>query len=140
MRHGNLGRKLNRTHEHRKALLKNMAISLIQYEQIETTLPKAKEMKREIDKIITIAKNAEKKGVLHATRQLFAILRDENIVKKLLTVIAPRYRERNGGYSRVMKAGFRYGDNAPLAVIELVDRDPAAKPRKVVEETEEATS
>ncbi len=132
MRHGNLGRRLNRTASHRKALLKNMTISLIQYEQIKTTLPKAKELKRFIDKIITIGK----KGGLHATRQAFAILRDDAIVKKLMTTLASRYATRNGGYSRVIKAGFRYGDNAPMAIIELVDRDPSAKPSKAVIEVD----
>lgn len=123
MRHGIKGRKLNRTSSHRKALFKNMANALIKHEQIVTTLPKAKEMKRFIDKLITLGK----RGGISRRREAFAILRDEAMVKKLFDVLADRYSERNGGYSRVLKAGFRYGDNAPRAVIELVDRDVSAK-------------
>ncbi|SET69267.1 50S ribosomal protein L17 [Oceanicella actignis] len=123
MRHGNGYRKLNRTHEHRKAMFANMATSLIIHEQIKTTLPKAKELKRIIDKIITLGK----RGDLHARRQAAAQLKSEEAVKKLFDVLGPRYAERPGGYSRVLKAGFRYGDMAPMAIIELVDRDPAAK-------------
>ncbi len=123
MRHGHGYRKLNRTHEHRKAMFANMAASLIEHEQIKTTLPKAKELKRVIDKIITLGK----RGDLHARRLALAEIKQEEQVKKLFSVLGPRYKDRAGGYSRVLKAGFRYGDMAPMAIIELVDRDPAAK-------------
>ncbi len=123
MRHGNGYRKLNRTHEHRKAMFANMAASLIEHEQIKTTLPKAKEMKRIVEKLITLGK----RGDLHARRQALASIGQEAAVKKLFETLGPRYQERQGGYSRVLKAGFRYGDMAPMAIIELVDRDPAAK-------------
>jgi large subunit ribosomal protein L17 len=123
MRHGHGYRKLNRTHEHRKAMFANMASSLIVHEQIKTTLPKAKELKRIIDKLITLGK----RGDLHARRQAHAQLKQDEAVKKLFEVLGPRYAERNGGYSRVLKAGFRYGDMAPMAFIELVERDPSAK-------------
>ncbi len=123
MRHGNSGRKLNRTSSHRKAMFANMAASLIKHEQIVTTLPKAKEMKPIIDKLITLGK----RGDLHARRQAISQIRDVAMVKKLFDTLGERYKERQGGYSRVLKAGFRYGDNAPMAVIELVDRDPAAR-------------
>ncbi|WP_153768603.1 50S ribosomal protein L17 [Labrenzia sp. CE80] len=123
MRHGNSGRKLNRTSSHRKAMFANMAASLINHEQIVTTLPKAKEMKPIIDKLITLGK----RGDLHARRQAISQIRDVAMVRKLFDVLGERYKDRQGGYSRVLKAGFRYGDNAPLAVIELVDRDPAAR-------------
>lgn len=123
MRHGHGYRKLNRTHEHRKAMFANMAASLIEHEQIKTTLPKAKELKRVIDKIITLGK----RGDLHARRLALAEIKQEEQVKKLFAVLGPRYKERQGGYSRVLKAGFRYGDMAPMAIIELMDRDPAAK-------------
>ncbi|MEO1688735.1 MAG: 50S ribosomal protein L17 [Pseudomonadota bacterium] len=123
MRHGHGYRKLNRTHEHRKAMFANMASSLIEHEQIKTTLPKAKEMKRIIDKLITLGK----KGDLHARRLAISKIRQEEAVKKLFDVLGPRYAERSGGYSRVLKAGFRFGDMAPMAIIELVDRDPEAK-------------
>ncbi|WP_417688782.1 50S ribosomal protein L17 [Roseibium sp.] len=123
MRHGNSGRKLNRTSSHRKAMFANMAASLIKHEQIVTTLPKAKEMKPIIDKLITLGK----RGDLHARRQAIAQIRDVAMVKKLFDTLGERYKDRQGGYSRVLKAGFRYGDNAPMAVIELVDRDPAAR-------------
>jgi large subunit ribosomal protein L17 len=131
MRH-NLGyRKLNRTPEHRKALFKNMLNSLIKYEQIVTTLPKAKELKPLIDKVITIGK----KNNLSNKKRLFSKLQDKKSVVKVFDVLSSRYQKRNGGYSRVLKAGFRYGDNAPMAVIELVDRDTEAKkvdkPKKV---------
>ena len=123
MRH-NLGyRKLNRTPEHRKALFKNMLNSLIKYEQIVTTLPKAKELKPLIDKVITIGK----KNNLSNKKRLFSKLQDKKSVVKVFDVLSSRYQKRNGGYSRVLKAGFRYGDNAPMAVIELVDRDVEAK-------------
>ncbi|POF31544.1 50S ribosomal protein L17 [Roseibium marinum] len=123
MRHGKSGRKLNRTSSHRKAMFANMAASLIKHEQIVTTLPKAKEMKPIIDKLITLGK----RGGLHARRQAISQIRDTAMVAKLFETLGERYKDRNGGYSRVLKAGFRYGDNAPLAVIELVDRDPEAR-------------
>lgn len=123
MRHGAGYRKLNRTHEHRKALFSNMAGSLIEHEQIKTTLPKAKELKRVIDKLITLGK----RGDLHARRQAASKLKQDMYVTKLFDVLGPRYKERQGGYVRVLKAGFRYGDMAPMAIIEFVDRDPAAK-------------
>ena len=123
MRHARGYRRLNRTHEHRKAMFANMVCSLIEHEQIKTTLPKAKELKRIIDKVITLGK----RGDLHARRLAHADIRQDAAVKKLFDVLGPRYQERSGGYSRVLKAGFRYGDMAPMAIIELVDRDPAAK-------------
>jgi len=123
MRHARGYRRLNRTHEHRKALWANMSGSLIEHEQIKTTLPKAKELKRIIDKLITLGK----RGDLHARRQAAAQLKQDAHVAKLFEVLGPRYAERNGGYCRVLKAGFRYGDMAPMAIIELVDRDPEAK-------------
>ncbi|MFW2589118.1 50S ribosomal protein L17 [Sagittula sp. SSi028] len=123
MRHAKGYRRLNRTHEHRKALWANMAGSLIEHEQIKTTLPKAKELKRVADKLITLAK----RGDLHARRQARAQLKQDMHVSKLFDVLGPRYAERNGGYTRVLKAGFRYGDMAPMAIIELVDRDVDAK-------------
>ena len=123
MRHARGYRRLNRTHEHRKALFANMAGSLIEHEQIKTTLPKAKELKRVADKLITLAK----KGDLHARRQAASQLKQDAHVAKLFEVLGPRYAERNGGYTRVLKAGFRYGDMAPMAIIEFVDRDVDAK-------------
>ncbi|MCC5975431.1 MAG: 50S ribosomal protein L17 [Rubellimicrobium sp.] len=123
MRHASGYRRLNRTHEHRKALFANMAGSLIEHEQIKPTLPKAKELKRVIDKLITLGK----RGDLHARRQAAAQLKQDMHVAKLFEVLGPRYQERQGGYSRVLKAGFRYGDMAPMAIIELVDRDRDAK-------------
>ena len=126
MRHGNSNRKLNRTHEHRKAMFANMVCSLIEHEQIQTTLPKAKELKKIVDKYITLGK----KGSLHSRRQAISHLKQNSAVIKLFETLAPRYKERNGGYTRVLKAGFRYGDAAPLAVIELVDRDASAKGAK----------
>ncbi|WP_425073678.1 50S ribosomal protein L17 [Sagittula sp. S175] len=123
MRHAKGYRRLNRTHEHRKALWANMAGSLIEHEQIKTTLPKAKELKRIADKLITLGK----RGDLHARRQARAQLKQDMHVSKLFDVLGPRYAERNGGYTRVLKAGFRYGDMAPMAIIELVDRDVDAK-------------
>lgn len=123
MRHGKKGRKLNRTASHRKALFSNMANALIKHEQIITTLPKAKELRRVVDRLISLGK----RGDLHARRQAFAKLRDDAMVAKLFDVLADRYKERPGGYTRVLKAGFRYGDSAPRAVIELVDRDESAK-------------
>ncbi len=123
MRHGNGYRKLNRTHEHRKAMFANMVCSVIEHEQIKTTVPKAKELKRIIDKVITLGK----KGDLHARRIAVSRIRQVKAVQKLFEVLGPRYKERNGGYSRVLKAGYRYGDMAPMAIIELVDRDVTAK-------------
>jgi large subunit ribosomal protein L17 len=123
MRHGKVHRKLNRTAEHRKAMFANMAASLIKHEHIITTLPKAKELRPIVEKLVTLAK----KGGLHARRQAVAEIHDVAQVKKLFEVIGPRYKERDGGYTRIMKAGFRYGDNAAKAVIEFVDRDVEAK-------------
>jgi len=123
MRHANRGRKLNRTHEHRSAMFANMAAALIKHEQISTTLPKAKDLRPIVEKLITLAK----KGGLHARRQAISQVGDEEQVKKLFGVLADRYRDRNGGYTRVLKAGFRYGDSAPMAVIEFVDRNPDEK-------------
>ena len=123
MRHGLSGRKLNRTSTHRKAMFANMAASLIRHEQIVTTLPKAKELRPIVDKLITLGK----KGRLHDRRRAFAFLRDDDMTAKLFETLGPRYQERNGGYTRVLKAGHRYGDSAPMAVIELVDRDEDAK-------------
>jgi len=123
MRHGVAHRKLNRTASHRRAMFANMAASLIEHEQIVTTLPKAKELKPIMDKLITLAK----RGDLHARRQAISKIRDKDQVAKLFETLGPRYAERAGGYTRVLKAGFRHGDNAPMAVIELVDRDPEAK-------------
>ena len=123
MRHKSGYRKLNRTHEHRKSMFSNMICSLIEHEQITTTLPKAKELKRMMDKIITLAK----KGDLHSRRIIVSRIKQEEAVRKLFEIIAPRYKNRNGGYGRVIKAGFRYGDMAPKAIIELVDRDLLAK-------------
>lgn len=126
MRHRKQGRKLNRTASHRKAMFANMAAALIEHEQIVTTLPKAKELRAVVDKLITLGK----KGTLHARRQAIARTRDIEQSKKLFDVLGPRYKDRNGGYTRVLKAGYRYGDNAPMAVIELVDRDVDAKGAK----------
>jgi large subunit ribosomal protein L17 len=123
MRHGMSGRKLNRTSSHRKAMFVNMAVSLLTHEQIETTLPKAKELRRVADKMITLGK----RGNLHARRQAVSILKDRALVGKLFSTLAERYKERSGGYTRVLRAGYRYGDSAPMAIIELVDRDPDAK-------------
>ena len=123
MRHGMKGRKLNRTSAHRKALLNNMAASLLKHEQITTTLPKAKELRPFTEKLITLGK----RGDLHARRQAVSVLKDKALVAKLFDALAERYKERQGGYIRVLKAGFRYGDNAPMAIIELVDRDESAK-------------
>ena len=123
MRHGMSGRKLNRTSSHRKAMFVNLAQALVKHEQIKTTLPKAKDLRPIVEKMVTLGK----RGGLHARRQLISHLRDEKLVAKLMTVLADRYKARSGGYTRVLKAGFRYGDMAPMAVIEFVDRDPAAK-------------
>lgn len=123
MRHARGYRRLNRTHEHRKALFANMAGALIEHEQIKTTLPKAKELRPIIEKMITLAK----RGDLHARRQAASKLKQEAYVAKLFEVLGPRYKDRQGGYVRVMKAGFRYGDMAPMAIIEFIDRDVDAK-------------
>src|ERR1700724_1318493 len=123
MRHGKDHRKLNRTAEHRRAMFGNMAAALIKHEQITTTLPKAKDLRPIVEKLVTLGK----RGDLHARRQAIAQIRDVPMVKKLFEVLGPRYKERNGGYTRIMKAGFRYGDNAPVAVIEFVDRYESAK-------------
>ena len=139
MRHGSGYRRLNCTAEHRKALFANMAGSLIEHEQIKTTLPKAKELKRIAEKLITLGK----RGDLHARRQAASRLKQDAHVAKLFDILGPRYAERNGGCVRVLKAGFRYGDMAPMAIVELVDRDPDAKgaadrERLAVEEASEA--
>jgi large subunit ribosomal protein L17 len=123
MRHGMANKKLNRTSEHRKALLKNMLNSLIKYEQIKTTLPKAKFLKPQADKIITLGK----KDTLHNTKMLISQLQDSKSANKIKKTLSKRYEKRSGGYTRIIKAGFRYGDNAPMAIIELVDRDVEAK-------------
>ncbi|WP_411837549.1 50S ribosomal protein L17 [Paracoccus sp. ME4] len=123
MRHARGYRRLNRTHEHRKALFANMSGSLIEHEQIKTTLPKAKELRPIVEKLITLAK----RGDLHARRQAAAALKQDMHVAKLFDVLGERYKDRQGGYVRIMKAGFRYGDMAPMAIIELVDRDTSAK-------------
>jgi large subunit ribosomal protein L17 len=123
MRHGKVHRKLGRKPEHRKAMFANMAAALIKHEQIVTTLPKAKELRPVFEKLITLGK----RGDLHARRQAISQVRDIAMVKKLFDVLGPRYKERSGGYTRVLKAGYRYGDNAAVAVIELVDRDESAK-------------
>jgi len=123
MRHARGYRRLNRTHEHRKAMFANMSGSLIEHEQIKTTLPKAKELRRVIEKLVTLAK----RGDLHARRQAASQLKQDMHVAKLFDVLGPRYAERQGGYVRVLKAGFRYGDMAPMAIIEFVDRDVDAK-------------
>jgi large subunit ribosomal protein L17 len=137
MRHGKAHRKFNRTAEHRKAMFANMAAALIKHEQIVTTLPKAKDLRPVVEKLVTLGK----RGDLHARRQAASELGDDAMVKKLFDVLGPRYKERNGGYTRVLKAGFRYGDSAPVAVIEFVDRDVDAKgqdsgpvPEKVIKE------
>ena len=123
MRHRHRGRKLNRSSAHRKAMFANLASALIKHEQITTTLPKAKDLRRVVERLITLAK----RGDLHARRQALARLPEPAIVRKLFDVLAERYQDRPGGYTRVLKAGYRYGDCAPLAVIELVERDPDAK-------------
>ncbi len=141
MRHRKAGRKLNRTPSHRRALFANMAAALIKHEQIVTTLPKAKEMRRVADRLITLAK----RGDLHARRLAVSRVRDERMVAKLFEVLGPRYKERSGGYTRVLRAGFRYGDSAPMAVLELVDRDTEARgqdsgPTQEADEAEDAAA
>ena len=135
MRHKLAYRKLNRTSEHRKALFKNMLNSLIKYEQITTTLPKAKELKPKIDKVITLGK----KNNLQSKKNLFSQLLDKSSVDKLINKLSQRYEKRKGGYSRIIRAGFRYGDHSPLAIIELIDRDVEAKKIDVKKKTEENT-
>jgi large subunit ribosomal protein L17 len=138
MRHGNAQRKLNRTASHRRAMLANMTASLIRHEQITTTLPKAKELKPVFERLVTLAK----KGDLSARRLAIARIRDKDAVAKLFATLGPRYKDRAGGYVRVLKAGFRHGDAAPMAIVELVDRDPEAKgaedKARVAAETEAA--
>ena len=136
MRHGNSGRKLGVTSTHRKAMFANMAVALIKHEQITTTLPKAKELRGFVEKLITLGKG----GTLAHRRLAQSKLRDLDMLKKLFEVLGPRYKDRNGGYTRVLKAGFRYGDNAPVAIIEFVDRDRSAKGKdsKLAPVTEEA--
>jgi large subunit ribosomal protein L17 len=123
MRHGNAHRKFSRTAEHRRAMFGNMCAALIKHEQITTTLPKAKDLRPIIEKLVTLGK----RGGLHARRQAISEIRDVAMVKKLFDVLGPRYKDRHGGYTRVLKAGFRYGDSAPVAVIEFVERDVDAK-------------
>jgi large subunit ribosomal protein L17 len=123
MRHRMSGRKLNMKSAHRESMFANMTVSLLRHEQIKTTKPKAKELRGFADKMVTLGK----RGTLHARRQAFAFLRDDGVVKKLFDSLAERYKDRHGGYTRVLAAGHRYGDDAPMAVIELVDRDPDAK-------------
>ena len=127
MRHLNAGRKLNRTSAHRKAMFANMACALIKHEQIKTTLPKAKSLRPVVEKLVTLAKNGSGDSKLHAQRQALSQIREPEMVRKLFDVLGPRYAGRPGGYTRVMKAGFRYGDNAAMAFIEFVDRDVDAK-------------
>jgi len=138
MRHRKSGRKLNRTASHRKAMFANMAAALIKHEQIVTTLPKAKELRAVVDRLITLGK----RGGLHARRQAISRVRDKAMAAKLFETLGPRYKDRPGGYTRVMRAGFRFGDNAPMAVIELVDRDESARGQDsgpvMVDETQEA--
>jgi large subunit ribosomal protein L17 len=123
MYHGRAKRRFNRTHEHRKAMFANLSQALIKHEQIVTTLPKAKDLRPVVEKLVTLGK----RGDLHARRQAIAEIKDADLVKKLFEVLAPRYKDRHGGYTRVLKAGFRFGDNAPMAVIEFVDRDVEAR-------------
>jgi len=123
MYHGRSKRRFNRTSEHRKAMFANMCQALIKHEQIVTTLPKAKDLRPVVEKLVTLGK----RGDLHARRQAISQIKDVALVRKLFDVLGPRYKERNGGYTRIMKAGFRYGDNAAMAVIEFVDRDPEAR-------------
>jgi large subunit ribosomal protein L17 len=136
MRHANAHRKLNRKPEHRRAMFANMAAALIRHEQIVTTLPKAKDLRPIVEKLVTLGK----RGDLHARRQAIAEMRDLAMVKKLFDVIGPRYKTRNGGYTRVLKAGFRYGDSAPVGVIEFVDREVEAKGRDDRSRHEAATA
>jgi large subunit ribosomal protein L17 len=136
MRHGNSGRKFSRTKEQRRALLSGLASSLIEYEQIQTTLPKAKDLRPYVEKLITIAK----KGDVPSRRRLISVLHSEVLAEKLISTLSSRYKERSGGYTRIIKSGFRYGDASPMAYIEFVDRDLAAKGAPVKEVTEETAS
>jgi len=141
MRHRTSGRKLNRTSSHRKAMFSNMAAALIKHEQIKTTLPKAKELRPVVEKLVTLGK----RGDLHARRQALSMLQDRETVDKLFATLAERYKARQGGYIRVLKAGFRYGDNAAMAIIEFVERDPEARgldsgPTQELREEEEAAA
>ena len=138
MRHGMSGRKFSRTSSHRKAMFENMAVALLKHEQITTTLPKAKDLRPIVEKLITLGK----RGGLHCRRQALSMLQDTKVTEKLFSTIAERYKERQGGYIRIVKAGFRYGDSAAMAVIELVDRDPEAKGKDSgpVAETEAAAA
>jgi len=136
MYHGRAKRRFNRTAEHRKAMFANMAAALIKHEQIMTTLPKAKDLRPVVEKLITLGK----RGDLHARRQAIAQIRDVALVRKLFEVLGPRYKARAGGYTRVLKAGFRFGDNAAIGVIELVDRDPTAKGKDSGPEADAAQS
>ena len=131
MYHGRGQRRFNRTAEHRKAMFANMSCALIQHEQIITTLPKAKDLRPVVERLVTLAK----RGDLHARRQAISQIKDVELVRKLFAILGPRYKDRAGGYIRVLKAGFRYGDNAAMAVIEFVDRDPDAKGKTYDEQT-----
>jgi large subunit ribosomal protein L17 len=135
MRHGVYGRKFSRDTNARKALLSGLAKSLIQYEQIKTTLPKAKDIRPIVEKLITLGK----RNSLHARRQLISALGSNELATKVLSTLSTRFKDRQGGYTRIVKAGFRHGDMAPMAYIEFLDRDPSAKPKKPVEETSEDT-
>lgn len=142
MRHRKRGRKLNRTHSHRQAMFANMAVALVKHEQITTTLPKAKDLRPIVERLVTLAK----KGSLHARRQLISRTRDEKTAAKLIDVLATRYNARSGGYTRILKAGYRYGDAAPMAVIEFVERDVSAKgqdsgpPQNIGDDEDEAVA
>ncbi len=135
MRHGISGRKLNRTSSHRKAMFMNLVQNLVKHEQIKTTLPKAKDLRPIMEKLVTQARE----NTLHVRRQLISKLQDQDVVEKLLANLSPRYANRAGGYTRIIKAGFRYGDNAPMAIIEFVDRDESAKPSSAAKEAVEVS-
>ena len=136
MYHGRAKRRFNRTSEHRKAMFANMCQALIKHEQIITTLPKAKDLRPVVEKLVTLGK----RGDLHARRQAISQIKDVVLVRKLFDVLGPRYKERHGGYTRVLKAGFRFGDNAPMAVIEFVDRDPEARGKDSGQVVEDAAA
>jgi len=139
MRHNNKGRKLGRTTSHRLSMLSNMVVSLIEHEHVSTTIPKAKEVRRLAEKVITLGKTTDKARSLHARRQVFAILKNETIVKKVFDVLGPRFATRPGGYTRILKTGFRHGDSAPMSVLELVEKTPkAATPEAEHKETPKA--
>ena len=135
MRHHNAGRKLNRTSAHRQSMLSNMVVSLIRHERITTTHPKAKEARRMAEKVITLGKD----NTLHARRLAFRIVKDESVVKKVFDVLGPRFAQRPGGYTRILKVGFRHGDNAPMSILELVERTPTEAPAPA-EQTEAAAA